>query len=321
VSDIGLPSAISNQILRKYGKNKTIKEVHSVNLTIPYNNGKGIKIEPNNVIYVPVIKKRITSWYDLTNIKKINQIEVSKEYYHISFEVDELPASNTTEWMGIDLNATEHMAVIAIGNKILKRGKKTAHIKKKFLHLRKKLQKAAKYRLLKKIKNKEQRIIKDINHKLSREIVDIAKAKNIGIRMEDLTNIRENTKKKSNKTTRRIVNNWNFYQLRLMVEYKARICGVPVEFINPAYTSQACSRCKVIGIRKSKSFKCPTCGHVDHADANAAFNIKANDVSICITQVSKAPDLMVAVDLPIQKLLESIISNNQMEALTSLESR
>jgi putative transposase len=223
--------------------------------------------------------------------------------------------------MGIDLNATEHMAVIAIGNKILKRGKKTAHIKKKFLHLRKKLQKAAKYRLLKKIKNKEQRIIRDINHKLSREIVDLAKAKNIGIRMEDLTNIRSNTKKKSNKTTRRIVNNWNFYQLRQMIEYKARICGVPVEFINPAYTSQACSKCKVFGTRKGKSFKCQTCRHVDHADANAAFNIKANDVSMCIAQVSKVPDLMVAVNLPIQKLLESIISNNQMEALTSLESR
>jgi putative transposase len=314
VSNIGLPATISNQILRKYGNNKNIKEINSVNLTIPYNNGKGIRIEPNNIVYVPCIKKRMISWYDLSNVRKINQIEVSKEYYHVTFEVNELPTSNTDEWMGIDLNTTEHMAVIAVGNKILKRNKKAAHIKKKFHQLRKKLQNLKKYRLIKNIKNKESRIIKDTNHKLSREIVDIAKANNIGIRMENLTSIRDRTKKKSNKTTRRLVNNWNFYQLRLMVEYKARIFGVPVEFINPAYTSQACSKCKCIGIRNSKSFKCPTCGHVDHADANAAFNIKDGEVLVCITQVSKAPNLMVAVNLPIQKLLENNISNNQMES-------
>ncbi len=88
------------------------------------------------------------------------------------------------------------------------------------------------------------------------------------------------------KTERRRTNNWAFYQLRLFVEYKANIAGVPVVFVPPAYTSQTCSRCHHLSPVKGKSyrsgklFKCGHCGFECDADINAAMNIAA--LGVCV---------------------------------------
>jgi putative transposase len=63
-----------------------------------------------------------------------------------------------------------------------------------------------------------------------------------------------------------------------MIEYKARLPGIPVAYVDPYNTSKECSRCGQVGNRSGKSFKCNNCGHVDHADANASFNIALRPV-------------------------------------------
>ena len=71
------------------------------------------------------------------------------------------------------------------------------------------------------------------------------------------------------------LNSWAYYQLQQFVDYKAQLAGVPVQYIEPAYTSQTCHKCGCIGNRNGKVFKCPHCGYTGHADVNASWNISA----------------------------------------------
>jgi putative transposase len=69
---------------------------------------------------------------------------------------------------------------------------------------------------------------------------------------------------------------WGILGRRL--EQKAAASGVTVVFVDPRFTSQQCRACghTSTGNRESQAaFLCESCGHADHADANAARNILA----------------------------------------------
>ena len=62
-----------------------------------------------------------------------------------------------------------------------------------------------------------------------------------------------------------------------MIEYKAEGAGIRFVKVNPAYTSQTCSRCgsRVKKKLSTRVHKCSHCGFTLHRDHNAAINILA----------------------------------------------
>ena len=69
-------------------------------------------------------------------------------------------------------------------------------------------------------------------------------------------------------------NEWTYYRQSEAITDKAEPFDIPVETIDPAHTSQVCSRCGSEDTRRSGvHFECRACGYEQHADANAAVNI------------------------------------------------
>jgi putative transposase len=67
---------------------------------------------------------------------------------------------------------------------------------------------------------------------------------------------------------------WQRGLIRRWAEQQAQERGLRVVEVNPAYTSQICSRCDQRGNRRRHTFTCPHCGFQEHADINAARNIR-----------------------------------------------
>lgn len=190
----------------------------------------------------------------------------------IVYEQDETISSGT-ETMGIDLGI-KCPAVSYISNgkvKFYGNGRKNKYMRRHYRYLRRKLQKAKKPKAVERIGQKEQRIMNDIDHKLSREIVNTAKANNVKIiQMERLDNIRSTarTSRKNNPS----LHTWSFYRLANYIEYKAKLEGIEVVYVNPAYTSQICPCCGSKNHAKDRRYIC-SCGYQTHRDLVGAINI------------------------------------------------
>ncbi|PSB19242.1 transposase [Phormidesmis priestleyi ULC007] len=217
-----------------------------------------------------------------------------KFYLHIQLK-DEAPEPiQSRNVIGVDFGRRD-IAVTSEGEKW--DGQDIQQVRDKFSKVRASLQaKASKgtrstrrraRQILQRLSGRERRYQQWLNHRISKAIVQQAKALEAVIAVEDLTGIRERTNElRRNKTERRRSNSWAFYQLRLFIAYKAIQAGVEMVAVNPAYTSQTCHQCLHIhpvkgkSYRSGKRFQCGHCEWSGDADLNGSRMIKILGLSV-----------------------------------------
>lgn len=133
---------------------------------------------------------------------------------------------------------------------------------------------------LEKLKEKERNWVHTQNHVYSREVIKQALKQNAGtIHMESLKDFGKGKEGYVKDEYKYLLRYWSYYELQSMIEYKAKLEGIEVKYIDPAYTSQTCSYCGERGERKKQEDfvctnpQCKRCGEKINADFNAARNI------------------------------------------------
>ena len=221
----------------------------------------------NVKLYAELVRRRDGKWFLMATV-----------------EFDDLPPCEPDDFLGVDLGV-ENLATDSDGEQ--HSGNAVERIRLKCQTLKQQLQSAAdkakNHRARKRIRKKlhrrareELNFRRNTNHVLSKRIVEKAKGTMRGIALEDLKGIHARTRFRKPQRSR--MTGWAFDQLRQFIAYKAQAAGVLVQIVNPKHTSQRCAECSHVerANRSSQSeFRCCACGHKDHADINAARNIRA----------------------------------------------
>jgi putative transposase len=146
----------------------------------------------------------------------------------------------------------------------------------RYFTMRKRVQNAGKDSIHDTLEGREERFVRDRLHKVSHHIVEWSRQfEKPCIVFEDLKEMR-NSIDYGTRMNRRL-HHLPFRALQFYTSYKASFEGVPTAWINPEYTSQACSLTDCghteQANRHKKRFWCRSCGHQDHADRNASVNV------------------------------------------------
>lgn len=307
-----LPSALTNQcirdaksIVKKYNKacrdadrknakfanqGKDIKIVATVpTLKKPccYINNQNFKIKGDYIEFPVMVNgksKRLSVKTKMTDNQKsvfanskLGTMRIvykgNKMVAQVVYETVEPIYDSEGNVMGVDLGIKcPAVSYTSDGNiKFYGNGRKNKYMRRHYKYLRKKLQKAKHIDAVKRINDKEQRIMSDIDHKISHDIVKTAVAHNVKtIKLERLANIRSTTR--TSRKNNHSLHNWSFYRLAQFIEYKAKLAGIAVEYVNPAYTSQTCPVCGRVHHANDRIYACK-CGFHIHRDILGAMNI------------------------------------------------
>lgn len=308
--DVELGSAWINQTLRNANAKTKVKRFKRLPLETNNQNWTLHKVgETYSVSFglVRGIKKRVPlavspsvhrEWLDavLDGRAKPGSIKLARSkrgvwYAMISVSMEVPDAADPGGWIGID-RGQNIPAVAALpdgGRLVFFQAKRIQHLRRENGKRRQKLQQLGKHRAVRKMEQRERRTVTHINHTISKRIVGLASRTGHGIRLEDLTGIRQNSRQRKTTKSDNGQNRdyWPFFQLETFCFYKARLQGVAVEKVPAPYTSKSHYPCGRLGARKGNDFYCAHCDRHEHADGNAARNIGGYVGLFCAVEPSQ----------------------------------
>lgn len=204
-----------------------------------------------------------------------------KYFLHIpvTYEVEESNLSNICNVVGIDRGINFIVATYDNKHKSgFVSGKQVKQKRANYSKLRKELQMRqtpSSRRRLKAIGSRENRWMQDINHQVSKALVQNNPKHTLFV-LEDLSGVRNSTEKIRLKD-RYVSVSWSFYDLEQKLIYKSKQNQSTVIKVNPAYTSHTCPCCghieKTNRNKKLHLFTCKNCGYKSNDDRIGAMNL------------------------------------------------
>lgn len=272
-----LPCVISKSLIAKYQRNPKCLKIHNLVLPICGDKGRQIKLQASGVRIFSLFKNEIMPAFFP---RRINGFVRSAEFFRrngqwfctLCYNAISATPTMVDGCIGVDRNSVGNVAVFADPQNgiVRKLGICPARTKAAMRGRRKNLQKAGKFRLLSKLRRKQSRRMTHENHRASKSVVDYAAKHCRAVAIERLEGVHAPGSKIRRYSEK---NNWAFAQLGTFIRYKCALRGVPIIEVDPAYTSQTCSRCGSRHKPNGKVFSCGSCGRTAHRDVNAGFVI------------------------------------------------
>ena len=222
-----------------------------------------------------------------------------KYYLHIpaTYDVEESNISDICNVVGIDRGINFVVATYDSKHKSgFVSGKTIKQKRANYSKLRKKLQMRqtpSSRRRLKAIGQRENRWMQDVNHCVSKALVENNPKHTLFV-LEDLSGIR-NVIERVRIKDRYVSVSWSFYDLEQKLIYKAKQNQSSVIKVAPHYTSQCCPVCghteKSNRNKKIHLFTCKNCGYKSNDDRIGAMNLYRMGINYLVD--SQVPNTVV----------------------------
>jgi putative transposase len=122
------------------------------------------------------------------------------------------------------------------------------------------------------MKARQARVLRDMEHKISRAIVDVAVERQAGtIVLGDVRDVADGVD--HGRQNNQKISGWNHGKIRTYVEYKAQAEGIVVVLQEEHYTSQTCPSCGYRHKPRGRVYRCGPCGFSGHRDVVGQVNI------------------------------------------------